>query len=40
MIRPKCSCGTKDQALVWCFIHGYLTKPPVVKRIKKGSKRE
>jgi hypothetical protein len=28
----KCDCGTPDQALFWCYIHGYLIKPPVVHR--------
>jgi 5-methylcytosine-specific restriction endonuclease McrA len=28
----KCSCGTGDAALIWCYIHGYLIKPPTVHR--------
>ena len=27
-----CGCGTKDEVLIWCWIHGYLTKPPTVHR--------
>jgi hypothetical protein len=34
----ECDCGTKDEALVWCYIHGYKVKPPVVKRAR-ASKR-
>jgi hypothetical protein len=34
----KCGCGTKDAPLVWCHVHGYLIKPPSVKRAKRLSR--
>lgn len=38
--QSVCDCGTRYAALVWCFRHGYLIKPPKVKRptFKKGIK--
>jgi 5-methylcytosine-specific restriction endonuclease McrA len=33
----RCSCGTKDQAIFWCFVHGYLVKPPVVRHKKAAT---
>ena len=28
----KCDCGTQNAAMFWCHVHGYLIKPPVVRR--------
>ena len=33
-MKNECDCGTKNEALVWCYIHGYKIKPPVVKRAR------
>jgi hypothetical protein len=30
--KAKCSCGTSDQAVVWCYLHGYLVKPSPIRR--------
>jgi hypothetical protein len=33
----QCDCGTPDAALFWCYVHGYLIKPPVVHRKKSDA---
>lgn len=33
--QTPCGCGTKHAPTVWCYIHGYLIKPPVIKRTKR-----
>ena len=38
MATKQCDCGTKDEAAVWCYIHGYKIKPPVVKRTRASKK--
>jgi ribosomal protein S27AE len=41
-MEAKCSCGTADEAAVWCHIHGYKSTPPAIRRtaeIPKPDKR-
>lgn len=30
--QSVCDCGKKNAPKVWCYIHGYLIKPPLVER--------
>jgi hypothetical protein len=39
----QCSCGTKDAAIIWCYVHGYLVQrtllEPIVEECQFGAGR-
>ena len=39
-MKNDCDCGTRDQALIWCWRHGYLIRPKKPKKLPEAVRLE